>query len=134
MALDTVIALRRLFTAGSVVAAAMAVSPEAVPPPEFVTGNEIYAKCTSKVTSPPAKSAVDHAFCGAYVVAIFDTLSEGNKINGWSVPCPPQQGESVTPQKMVDVVTRYLGAHPETRQSGAPGQVAHALVEAFSCK
>lgn len=133
MALDTVIALRRLFTAGSVAAAAMVVSPEATPPPEFVTGNDIYAKCTSNVTFPAAKSA-DHAFCGAYVVAIFDTLSEGNKINGWSVPCPPQQGESVTPQKMVDVVTRYLGAHPETRQYGAPGQVAHALVEAFPCK
>jgi hypothetical protein len=134
MALDTVIALQRLFTAGSVAAAAMAVSPEAAPPPEFVTGNDIYAECTSKVTSPTAPSAVDHAFCGAYVVAIFDTLSEGNKINGWSAPCPPRQGNGVTLQKMVDVVTRYLGAHPETRQFGAPGQVAHALAEAFPCK
>ena len=118
--------LRRLFAAGAVVAAVMAVSAGARA--DFRDGNQLYANCTSL-------NAGDQVFCLGYIAAISDA-AQGPPDRpragvGGFAHCP---GGKVTNQQMMDVVVQFLRTHTEHRDYGAAGLVAHALYEAFPCK
>jgi hypothetical protein len=114
---------RRLFTAGAMIAAVVAVSAEAQA--DFKTGNQLYADCTSE------EGASARVYCSGYIAAIADAAAWGPP---WGVfgyiQCPR---DTVTLGQMSDVVVRFLAAHPERRALGAAGLVAQALSEAFPC-
>jgi hypothetical protein len=111
--------MNRLFAAGAVVAAVMAGSAGARA--DFRDGNQLYAEC------PPESGY--RLFCQGYIAAITDAARHapvaGHKVCG---------SADVTLGQMVDVVRRYLEAHPELRHFPAEDLVAEALAEAFPCR
>lgn len=90
----------------------------------YVDGNRLYDACTSGNSDG----------CMSYVSGVVDTLLFTGVIRnapgqGASICLPP----SVIQQQLVDVVTNYLTAHPETRQYAAASEVSAALKIAFPC-
>ena len=109
----------RLFAAGAVVVAVV-VAANAGARAEFMEGNDLYDACTS----PDSKLV-----CLGYVMAIADAVQAPAAVKR-SPMCP---GSEVMAEQVVDVVTRYLAAHPEKRHLSAPLLVANALAEAYPC-
>lgn len=107
--------IRRLFTAGAVVVAVMAVSVGAR---AAIDGNKLYRYCRSGST-----------YCAGYVTSIAHVMSTGAVVGGFTA-CT--QGAANT--QMVEVVKRFLERHPEARQNAAGRLVAQALAETFPCK
>jgi hypothetical protein len=110
----------QLFTAGAVIAAVLAVSTKARAD-RLVDGNRLYELCT-----PNSRSS---EFCDDYVLSVADALMVG-RVGGWTACIP----NSVTGNQVVDVVKRFLEAHPAKRRSAAFGLVAEALAEGFPCE
>lgn len=116
----------RLFAA---VAAVMVISAGARA--DFMTGNTLYAHCTSA-------NASDQSFCFGYTAAIADAAQGppqplpggGEKSVAGYTQCGP---ETVTNQQVTDIVVRYLAAHPEIRHTAAWALVGSALEQAFPC-
>src|SRR5262249_15835262 len=113
----------RLFGAGAVVVAVISVSAGARA--DYRDGNQLYAECRS---SPEAKQLL----CLGYVMAIAGAASAPNAVgaDGFMV-CGL---EDVTVKQLLDVVIRYLSAHPEERPLSAFSLVVAALDEAFPCR
>jgi hypothetical protein len=109
----------RLFAAG-VVVVAVVVAANAGARAEFMEGNDLYDACTG----PDSKLV-----CLNYVMAIADAAQAPAAVKR-SPMCP---GSEVVAEQVVDVVTRYLAAHPEKRHLSAPLLVANALAEAYPC-
>ena len=95
-----------LFAAGAVVVAVV-VAANAGARAEFMEGNDLYDACTS----PDSKLV-----CLGYVMAIADATQAPAAVKR-SPMCP---GLEVMAEQVVDVVTRYLAAHPEKRHLSAP--------------
>ena len=83
----------------------------------YYSGNELYAKLTSKETS-------DRIMGLGYIAGVHDVM-EGNAI------CAPQ---GVTLGQLGDVVLKKLRSIPEHRHNSADSLVFVALTEAFPCK
>jgi len=79
------------------------------------TGNMLYVDCST---------SMGRTACINYVM-VTDALSL------MGVICTPEQS---TPRQAIDVVVKYLRAHPEQRPLSAATQVRGALQEAFPCK
>jgi hypothetical protein len=118
---------RRLFAAGAVIAAVVAVSAEAradYDVPAFEGGNELYQKC-----------GANRVYCLGYVGGVSDAISAGEGSTGpisTHALCLPGPGR-VSQGQELDVVLQFLTQHPELRQYGAAYLVARALSEAFPC-
>jgi hypothetical protein len=80
------------------------------------TGNMLYADCST---------SMGRTACISYVMGVTDALSLMGAI------CTPEHS---TARQAIDVVVKYLGAHPEQRPLSAAMQVRGALQEAFPCK
>jgi len=112
----------RLFAVGAVVVAAMAVGAQGRAAQgvftqfRSISGNQLYEQCR-----------VRSAFCYGYVEGISDGTY---RLPNYELCFP----EGVTAKQLVDVVTRYLAAHPETWHIEAGPLVAVALHEAFPCR
>ena len=79
------------------------------------TGNTLYVDCST---------SMGRAACISYVMGVTDALSLMGAI------CIP---EHFTARQAIDVVVKYLRAHPEQRPLSAAMQVRGALQEAFPC-
>jgi hypothetical protein len=112
--------LRRLFAAGTVITAMVAVSTEARAD-RFVDGNRLYELCR-----PNSRSS---EFCDDYVLSVADALMVG-RVGRWTACI----SNGVTGSRVVDVAKRFLEAHPAKRPSAASELVAEALAEAFPCR
>jgi hypothetical protein len=110
----------RLFAAGAVVVAVVAVGPEARAD-RGIDGNRLY-----ELYRPNSRSST---FCGDYVLSIADALMMG-RVGRWTACIP----SGVTDDQVVDVAIRFLDAHPARRGSAASELVAEALAEAFPCR
>ena len=80
------------------------------------TGNMLYADCST---------SMGRTACVSYVMGVTDALSLMGAI------CTPEHS---TARQAIDVVVKYLRAHPEQRPLSAAMQVRAALQEAFPCK
>ncbi|HEX4695953.1 Rap1a/Tai family immunity protein [Sphingomonas sp.] len=90
----------------------------------FETGKSLFARCVSV-------SAEDQAACAAYVTGVADLAETGKATK--SLPpliCAPA---GTTPDKLKDVVVRYLRANADERSLAASGIVIAALSNAFPC-
>jgi hypothetical protein len=116
----------RLLTTGGVVAAVMAVSTGVRA--DFLTGNDLYAACTSGGAVAPIR--LGRVFCNGYVAAISDASRANNSIDGFS-SCP---GGQITLGQAVGVVVQFLEQNPAARQSEARKLTAAALAKAFPCR
>jgi hypothetical protein len=92
----------------------------------FMTGKDLLAYCTDA-----SKSGI----CAAYIAGVSDAISAGQ--GAGALPrrgkgCPSLPVGARTEQA-VDVVVRWLQAHPEVRHLGAAGLVWGALSEAWPC-
>jgi hypothetical protein len=123
--------MRRLFAAGAVVVAVVAVSVGARA--DFRTGNELYADCTSS-------DGTDRIFCQGYIAAIVDAArlrAPGGGLGpgvagGYRMCITASAGGTL--QQMVDIVVKFLTAHPEERHLPASPLAAGALSVAFPCQ
>ncbi|MGS3128148.1 Rap1a/Tai family immunity protein [Aeromonas caviae] len=88
----------------------------------FKDGNDIYRICTTPESDKYFH--MDASYCQGYVIGVVDT------VNG-VFTCLP---EGVTVGQSVDIVTKYLAAHPETRHMEGSVIVTNALKESFPCK
>jgi Rap1a immunity proteins len=86
--------------------------------PMFMTGNLLYATCTSGNTS----------ICEGYIIGVADTLA-GYYAKGQVCFSPP----GVTADQVRDVVVRYIASNPAQRHFGAAGMIVRALASAFPC-
>jgi hypothetical protein len=87
---------------------------------EFVTGNELYTKCTS---NDPA----DKFWCLGFTTGVHDTLPQGPK--GLLCETP-----NVAAGQVLDVVVKYLRENPAYRDLPASLLAGAALGQAFPCK
>lgn len=101
---------------------------------DFVTGNELYAICTSGDSS-------DRSKCLGYVVRIADAAAYNPIVRkgyytSWGSSlaqahwCLPSD---VLDTQVLDVVVNYLRDKPQFRNAGAAGIVAFALDDAWPC-
>ena len=88
---------------------------------DFMEGNDLYDACTG----PDDSKLV----CLGYVMGIADAPQAPAAVKR----SPMCVSEDVTAEHVVDVVKRYLAAHPEKRHLPASWLVAHALAEAYPC-
>ena len=79
----------------------------------FVTGDDLSSKCS--INSP---------MCTCYIVGVSDIMSTNGDI------CLPS---NATVQQIVDIVAKYLSAHPERRHYSASSESGIALMQAFPC-
>ena len=84
-------------------------------------GNELDEYC--------APGSVTQLYCDGYVAAIADVMKH-SPVNR-EMDCGPPE---VTLQQIVDIVRRFLAAHPEDRHFSAESLVADAIAEAFPCR
>ena len=80
------------------------------------TGDMLYTDCST---------SMGRTACISYVMGVTDALSLMGAI------CTPEHS---TARQAIDVVVKYLRAHPEQRPLSAAMQVRGALQEAFPCK
>ena len=80
------------------------------------TGDMLYTDCST---------SMGRTACISYVMGVTDALSLMGAI------CTPEHS---TARQAIDVVVKYLRAHPEQRPLSAAMQVRRALQEAFPCK
>jgi hypothetical protein len=80
------------------------------------TGNMFYADCST---------SMGRTECISYVMGVTDALSLVGAV------CTPEHS---TVRQAIDVVVKYLRAHPEQRSLPAATQIRGALQEAFPCK
>jgi len=80
------------------------------------TGDMLYVDCST---------SVGRTACISYVMGVTDALSLMGAI------CTPEHS---TARQAIDVVVKYLRAHPEQRPVSAAMQIRGALQEAFPCK
>jgi Rap1a immunity proteins len=85
----------------------------------FTSGNQLLAMCSAPQGSEPLSR------CLAYVAGVSDSVAELDYVCGTP---------AITVGQSVDVVVKYLRAHPETRHLSGASQAAHALEQAFPCK
>ncbi|MEJ0097397.1 MAG: Rap1a/Tai family immunity protein [Bauldia sp.] len=89
----------------------------------FVSGSDLYTKCTHR------DATLDYVDCLGYIAAIADALTNGSGVGGLKACLPPK----VTREAILKQVVEWIAAHPEVRQSAAAGAVANALAEGFAC-
>lgn len=116
-----------MFVASAVVAAVMSVSAGGARA-DFLTGNDLYAACTSGDAVAPIR--LGRVFCNGYVAAISDASHPNNSIDGFS-SCP---GGQITLGQAVGVVVQFLAQNPAARHSEARKLTAAALAKAFPCR
>jgi hypothetical protein len=80
----------------------------------FFSGNDLYNNCTAQSVA-----------CPAYVAGMADALVHDGTV------CLPQK--TITAKQLVDVVTAYLHAHPESRIYSAASIGDVAFTQAFPC-
>jgi hypothetical protein len=91
----------------------------------IVTGNRLLDDCQKP------NDEISGPFCGGYIAAIADVLSnKNNSVNG-ARAC---LSGGVTIGQLRDIVVQWLQRHPQHRHNGAEGLVAAALMEAFPCR
>ncbi|MBZ9654021.1 Rap1a/Tai family immunity protein [Phyllobacterium lublinensis] len=88
----------------------------------FKSGNALQEECLEK------SGKYHNLYCLGYVAAVADSLEYVREMNKMPV-CITATG--VTNGQLVDVVFKYLKAHPEERHFGASGLVSIAIAEAF---
>jgi Rap1a immunity proteins len=93
---------------------------------QWLNGNDLLGYCTNASTRP---------YCMYYIQGVWDAVE-----NGQEAGSRPLRGrgcirfpQGVNAQQVVDVVTRWLQAHPEIRHSMAGGLVWGAFSEAWPC-
>jgi hypothetical protein len=79
----------------------------------FVTGDDLFAKCSSN--SP---------LCMGYIAGVSDIMSTNEDI------CLPNDA---TIQHIIDIVLKYFSDHPERRHYSASSESGIALMQAFPC-
>jgi len=93
-----------------------------IPSGAYYTGDELNKVCQSD----PAGA------CLSYLAGVSD---ERDSLQGFGeVPrmiCIPR--DRVTTRQLRDMALKYLGAHPESRQTAAASVVSRALYDAFPC-
>ena len=93
----------------------------------FITGNKLHEWCV-----PPqvASQKEGKALCRGYVVAGYDYLVFEMRARQKRQVCVPR---AITPQQLVDVVTKYLVERPKQRHSPAAALVVAAMRKAWPC-
>lgn len=88
----------------------------------FKDGNNIYKFCTTQEND--TYYHFNASYCQGYVIGVVDTIDG-------VFTCLP---EGVTVGQSIDIVTRYLAAHPEIRHMEGAALITNALKESFPCK
>jgi hypothetical protein len=91
-------------------------------PGQFLSGNDLFKKCTSDGT-------VDGHFCLGYVMGVADELELLRSVDGK----PPCIAQGVTIGQVKDVVVAELKASPETRHFNAAFLTTGAVAKAWHC-
>lgn len=89
---------------------------------DFMDGNKLYSACIDKT------DFTSHVLCAGYLEAIADTVA--GKANTYGTAC---FAENVTGNQVVDVVIKWLEAHPEARHYSGQSVAVAAIVQAFPC-
>lgn len=79
----------------------------------FVTGNDLYDRCTESTAA--STYVANYAFCRGYIYAAADFYGTVAAENGR----PSCRRAGVTGQQIVDIVIKYLRDHPEERHKPA---------------
>ena len=108
---------RRLLAAAVVAVTSVSTSALA----DFRTGNDLYTECSVGTDDAQWWRQM---LCDGYVMGIADAN------NGITV-C---ESDGMTVGQFVEVVKRYLAAHPESRHRRASDLVSTALAEVFPCR
>lgn len=79
----------------------------------FVTGNDLFERCTD---NPAASTYIaNYGFCRGYIYAAADFFATVSAEQGR----PSCRKAGVTGQQVVDIVVKYLREHPEERHKPA---------------
>lgn len=95
---------------------------------DFKSGNDLYQDCTTREDA--AAYYQKRAYCMGYIVGVADANSTFGAIIRRPLFC---LSAGVTTGQLVDVVTRYLETHPQSRHYAAASLVGGAFMEAFPC-
>lgn len=108
------------------VAAGIAGSPDnAVPVHSYFDGNVLYESgLVALARGDQQANGLLATTYRSYVFGVIDTLSVGREV------CIPKDLSPATP---LSVVLEFLRDHPETRDQGAAGLAAEALIAKFPC-
>jgi hypothetical protein len=103
------------------------------PPASAMTGNELLEQCAAP------DGSVEHKQCGSYIVGVMSganmmmigtkQLHEGSSAYPVLFCVTP----SVPTAELIDVVVKYLRAHPGDRKYDAASEVLLSFREAFPC-
>ena len=85
----------------------------------FVSGNDLYERCTE----PPPGSGPQVA-CNGYILGVADLLMMDERV------CMPH---GVVSQQLLDIVVKYLRDNPAKRQFSGASETTLALTDAFPC-
>ena len=87
----------------------------------FMTGNDLYARCSTDINDP--QGVGNYGFCRGYILGAADFYGTYAAEMGAS-SC---LSETVTTQQLIDVVVKYLRDHPEKRHAPASYAVIAAV-------
>ena len=93
----------------------------------FISGNKLHEWC---VPPQAASQKEGKALCRGYVVAGYDYLVFEMRARQKRQVCVPR---AITPQQLVDVVTKYLVERPKLLHSPAAALVVAAMRKAWPC-
>jgi hypothetical protein len=96
---------------------------------EFYTGEELFDQCSTTPADPDFQPR--EARCAGYVMGVSDAIQAAQGAGGAGLVCIPAQ--TAAPQ-LVNVVQRFLEAHPDKRRFAARDLVQEALAASFACR
>lgn len=118
--------MKRLPTAGIVVALFLAGSSHGDETRSFIIGSHLAESCAAPEADPK------HLPCLVYVSGVSDTVHFLQSANYFSkVYCAPK---GVTQGQLAAVFSKYLQDHPAKRHLAAASLVFAALTDAFPCE
>lgn len=109
----------------AVIAAAVATPCTPAFAGDVITGNKLYEWCT---TNDPATAQVSQALCLGFVAAISQHVAI-SRTAPVKPGCVPE--DMTTLQQVIDIVIKYLRAHPEQRGVLAAAPVTLAIAQAY---
>ena len=112
-----------VIAAGVLLAGSAQAQIAAPPGVAFGTGASLLAICQSG-------NRADQTFCDGYIVAIYEVMNNGDRVQGWSA-CPP----STTSRPQVrDAVVGWRSRNPQHRAHAEFSVVAWGISELFPCR
>ena len=96
------------------------------------SGNELFSACRPAAANGTNEYYWDSMKCYSYVFGVIDGMIDMTRGTGGIVraPCFPN---GASRGQVVDIVSRYLASHPESRHLNAGALVSAALYQAFPC-